>query len=57
MNKNKQKSRNNRFNITLSDDEKEIIKQIKEKHSINISNYVRQSIRKLYEELNEKKCI
>lgn len=53
--KNKQPSRNNRLNITLSDDEKRMVKELKNKYSINISNSVRVAIREIYEKFKTKK--
>jgi hypothetical protein len=49
-----QESRNNRVNITLSKDEKEMIDVLKKEYSFNISNYFRQSIRALYEKTFKK---
>lgn len=46
-----QPSRNNRLNLTLSDEEKDMVASLKKKCSINISNFIRESIRKLYEEM------
>ena len=46
-----QPSRNNRLNLTLSDEEKEMVSSLKKKYSINISNFIRESIKKLYEEM------
>jgi hypothetical protein len=45
-----QPSRENRLNLTLSNEEKEMVMVLKKKHSINMSNYIRECIRKLYEE-------
>jgi len=46
-----QPSRENRLNLTLSNDEKEMVRCLKKKYSINISNYIRESIRDLYEKI------
>ena len=46
----KQLSRRNRLNLTLSDDETEMVHKLKKKYSINISNYVREAIKNLYED-------
>jgi len=40
------------FIITAKDDER--IKELRENHSVNISNYLRTSLRDLYEKLNKK---
>jgi len=45
-----QPSRENRLNLTLSDEEKQMVAELKRKHSINVSNYVRECLKKLYEE-------
>ena len=48
-----QPSRDNRLNLTLSDEEKKMVLDLKKKHSINISNFIRESIKKMYEKVNE----
>lgn len=48
-----QPSRENRINLTLSDEEKEMVMKLKNKHSINISNFIRESIKKMYEKMEE----
>lgn len=45
-----QPSRENRLNLTLSDEEKNMVLELKKKHSINMSNYIRECIKELYEE-------
>jgi hypothetical protein len=49
-----QPSRDNRLNLTLSDEEKKMVLDLKKKHSINISNFIRESIKKMYEKVNEQ---
>ena len=48
--------RKNRFNMTITDEEKRIIAFLKKEYSINISSYFRRSIKDLYEsmEINGK---
>ena len=43
-----QPSRENRLNLTLSDEEKKMVVDLKKKYSINISNFIRESIKELY---------
>jgi len=40
------------FIITTKDDER--IKELREKYSVNISNFLRTSLRELYEKLSKK---
>jgi len=54
MNK-RQPSRNNRLNLTLSNQENKMVKELKKKYSINISNYVRESIKSLYFKMRSEK--
>ena len=49
------KRRNYRFNILLSLDEKEMIRKLKQQHSINVSNYFRNTVKELYNKMSEKK--
>jgi hypothetical protein len=48
-----QPSRNNRLNLTLSDEEKKMVLDLKKKYSINISNFIRESIKKMYEKVKK----
>ena len=47
----KQSSRKNRLNLTLSDEEKQMVHELKKEYSINISNYVRESLKGLYKKI------
>jgi hypothetical protein len=47
-----QPSRENRLNLTLSNEEKEMVMNLKKKYSINISNFIRESIKDLYGKMN-----
>lgn len=40
--------------IRLTTQEKEIIKELKDKHAINISQFVRNKLGELYEEVSKK---
>ena len=53
--KKQQPSRDNRLNLTLSDRESKMVKELKRDYSINISNYVRESIKKLHSEVKNNK--
>lgn len=49
-----QPSRVNRLNLTISEEEKDMVRKLKKIHSVNISNYIRESIRELYNKLGTK---
>ena len=49
-----QPSRDNRLNLTLSKKEKKMVWELKKRYSINISNFIRESIKDLYEKMGNK---
>ena len=46
--------KNEEYNFKITKEDKEIIKVLRKKHSVNISNFLREALRDLYAKLNKK---
>lgn len=44
------------FNMSVSEDDRRIIRELHEKHAINVSQFVRNALRRLYDDLEARGC-
>lgn len=51
----KKKSKRLEYNFIITDEDQKIIKVLRDKYSVNISNFLRTSLRELYEKFNKEK--
>jgi len=42
------------YNFKITPEDQKVIKNLRDKYSVNISNFLRTSLRELYEKLNKK---
>ena len=43
-----------KYDFVIDSQDQKIIKELRDKHSVNISNFLRTSLRELYEKLSKK---
>ena len=46
--------KNKEYNFKMTEEDEKIIKILREKYSVNISNFLREALRGLYAKLNKK---
>ena len=44
------------FNMSVSEDDRRVIRELHDKHSINVSQFVRNALRELYNDLEKRGC-
>ena len=48
------KKKRTEYNFKITIEDEKIIKELRDKYSVNISNFLRTSLRELYEKFNKK---